>query len=145
VRWPGWKVVLCAGASCFCGCQQREVEGVVINGTLTEQQDYMTNRQMCQLISRSLHHDSQALAELVAFDCGGAAGCYDLGDVITQILCRIGEPEFGRMTAHFSLQQQRDVRSLLEVGLEYGSHAVCKRPGDSVREQFPILNRQLAK
>jgi hypothetical protein len=99
---------------------------------------------MCQLISRSLHHDSQALAELVAFDCGGAAGCYDLGDVFIQILCRVGEPEFMRMTASFSPQQQQEVRSFLEVGLEYGGSSVRKQLGNSIHEQFPLLDRQLA-
>jgi hypothetical protein len=134
-----------AVASCVWGCQPQEVEGIAINGTLTDQQDYPTNRRMRQLISLALHHDSQALAELVAFDCGGAARCYDLGDVILQLLCRVGEPEFMRMTANFSTQQQREVRSFLEVGLEYGSHSTRKNLGNSLREQFPLLDRQLAK
>jgi len=145
VRWPGWKVLVLAGASCCGGCQKRGVEGISINGTLTDRQDYTTNRRMCQLISRSLHHDSQALAQLVALDCGGAAGCYDLGDVILQILCQVGEPEFMRMTANFSLQQQREVRSFLEVGLEYGGSSVRKRLGNFIHEQFPLLDNQLAE
>ena len=145
MRWPHWQVLLLASASCFWGCQQQQVEGVTINGTLTDQQDHSTNQQMCQLISRSLHHDNQALAELVAFDCGGAARCYDLADVITQILCRVGEPEFMRMTATFSTQQQRDVRSFIEVGLEYGQHSVRKRRDNSISQQFPDLDRQLSK
>lgn len=145
MKQPGLLALLLTVATICGSCEQREVEGITISGTLTVQQDYTTNRRMCQLISQSLHHDSQALAELVAFDCGGAALCYDLGDVITQILCRVGEPEFMRMTAHFSAQQQRDMRSFLEVGLEYGSHSVRKRLGNSVREQFPLLDRQLAK
>lgn len=144
MRWPGWKVLVLAGASRGGSCQQREVDGISINGTLTDQQDYPTNQRMCQLISRALRHDSQALAELAAFDCGGAAGCYDLGDVFIQILGRVGEPEFMRMTAHFSPQQQREVRSFLEVGLEYGSSSVRKELGESIHKQFPLLDNQLA-
>jgi hypothetical protein len=143
VRRLGWKVLL-ASATFFYGCQQQRVEGVTINGTLTAQQDYLTNWRMCRLISSALHHDNQALAELIAFDCGGAAGCYDLADVITQIMIRVGEPEFMRMTAHFSPHQQRDVRNFLEVGLEYGSYTVRKSAGNSVHEQLPDLDRQLA-
>jgi hypothetical protein len=143
--WPGWKTLLLTGASCCWGCQQQDVEGVTINGTLTDQQDYTTNRQMCRLISRSLHHDSQALAALVAFNCGGAALCYDLGDVVTQILYRVGETEFIRMTANFSVQQQRNVRSFVEVGLEYGRYAPHEDSGKSIHEQFPSLDHQLAK
>jgi len=99
---------------------------------------------MCRLISRALDHDGQALAELVAFDCGGAAGCYDLADVITQIMARVGVPNFMQMTAHFSIQQQRDVRHFLEVGLASGRYAVRKSLDNSVHGQVPALDRQLA-
>jgi hypothetical protein len=101
--------------------------------------------QVLLLASASCFWGCQALAELVAFDCGGAARCYDLADVITQILCRVGEPEFMRMTATFSTQQQRDVRSFIEVGLKYGQHSVRKRRDNSINQQFPDLDRQLSK
>jgi hypothetical protein len=143
--WLCWRILLLAGASCCWGCEQREVEGITIDGTLTDQQDYTTNWRICRLISRSLHHDDQALAELVALNRGGATHCYHLANVVTQILVRVGEPGFMQMTANFSAQQQRDVRKFLEIGLNSGRYTMRKRPSNSIREQAPDLDRQLAK
>jgi len=119
------------------------VEGVQIGNTLYEQQNLSTNKKFASLIHKSLNRDTEAFGELLRFKCGGAAGCYDLGSVITQIVYRLGEQNFSEMIKNFSNEQKRDIRNYLEVGLEYGYRLEKSTANKTVDQQFPFLSKSL--
>ncbi|MGE5107776.1 MAG: hypothetical protein ACM3H8_09540 [Sphingobacteriales bacterium] len=119
------------------------VDGVQIGNTLHEQQDFSTNIRFAELIHQSLNRNTEAFAELLRFPCGGAAGCYDLGSVITQIVYKVGEQNFSEMIKNFSKEQKHDIRNYLEVGLEYGYRVEKSAPNKTVDQQFPFLNKML--
>ena len=90
-------------------CRQNKVDGVIIGNALFENQDYSTNKTLCNIIKRTLDKDQHALIELTEFWCGGAAGCYDLGYVLTQIINKIGEPEFIKLTHGLTEKQKNEI------------------------------------
>lgn len=103
-------------------CKQTNVDGVIIGSTLLENQDYSTNKRLCNIIKRTIGKDQQALIELTEFWCGGAAGCYDLGYVLTQIINKIGEQEFIKLTNGLTQKQKNEISGLIAVGLEFGDN-----------------------
>jgi hypothetical protein len=121
------------------------VDSVQIGNTLQEQQDFSTNKRFAKLVHQSLNRNAEAFAELLRFPCGGAAGCYDLGSVITQIVYKVGEQNFSEMIKNFSKEQKRDILNYLEVGLEYGYNLEKSAPNKTVDQQFPFLNKSLVR
>lgn len=83
---------------------------------------YQDNIKLRYLISKVLNQESGYLPKLINFDCGGGAGCYDLGFVITQIIYRVGEDEFITMTSTLTIEDKSILESLIRVGLEYGDN-----------------------
>ena len=75
-------------------CRQNEVDGIFIDHTLYENQSLEKNGELRQLIRQTLNKDEKALAKLNDFQCGGGAGCYDLGFTMTQFFYKIGENNF---------------------------------------------------
>lgn len=114
--------------------KKREVQGIVIETTLYENQDYQSNKKLCKLITKTLDKDEKALSELIDFWCGGGAGCYDLGFIVTQIIYKMGEEEFLLMAQKLNTTQFDDLVDLIEVGLEYG-YVGDKR----IEDEFPKL------
>jgi len=129
----------------FLVCCKTEVENIKIGNTLYEQQDLSTNKRFADLIKRTLSRDSAALIELINFNCGGAAGCYDLGSVITQIVNRIGEYKFLKMVSQFSNQQKLQIRNFIVVGLEYGYRLNVDMENKTIDKQFPEIDKILPK
>ncbi|UXE68672.1 MAG: hypothetical protein KA713_08920 [Chryseotalea sp. WA131a] len=93
-------------------CRQSNIDGVIIGNTLFENQDYPTNKRFCNIINRTLEKDQQALIELTEFSCGGAAGCYDLGYVLTQVINRIGEQEFIKLINGLTEKQKNEIKGI---------------------------------
>lgn len=129
----------------LCGCGRRQVEGIYIGNTLYEHLSFAGNRKFCILIEHSLKGDPDALRELSEFDCGDGAGCYDLGSVITQIICRRGEKAFAETVQQAGADSMPRLKSLIRAGLEYGDQD-CDGQADerSIEETFPLLNKMLA-
>jgi hypothetical protein len=128
----------------LCSCTiKTEVEGIRIGNSLSENQDFSTNKKFIDLIHKSINRNADAFAELLKFECGGAAGCYDLGSVITQIVYRTGERDFLNMVSSFSREQKSAIRNYLEVGLEYGYSLTRDTPNKSIESQFPMLIKTL--
>lgn len=127
----------------FSSCVTTEVKGIKIGHTLYEQQDFITNKKFCMLINQTLNQNSSALIALLNFPCGGAAGCYDLGSVISQIAYKIGEQDFFKMINIFSKKQKTEIRSFIEVGLKYGFRLNNNRPNKTLDEEFPLLSKAL--
>ena len=103
-------------------CNQSVVDGIVIDHTLYENLSFEKSKELRQLIKRTLNHDEKALSELNKFQCGGAAGCYDLGFVMTQIIYRMGENDFIRMVQKLGKDEVVGLEGLIAAGLEYGDN-----------------------
>ena len=103
-------------------CKQNEVNGIEIGQTLYSNQSYGENKKLTELITQTLGGNSKSIAELVEFDCGGGEGCYDLGHVCTQLVYKIGETDFMKMTTDLNDIQKSSLKGLLDVGFEYGNY-----------------------
>jgi hypothetical protein len=124
----------------FVSCKQNEVEGILIDQTLYVNQTLSKNKELRQLIKQTLNKDEKALAKLNDFWCGGGAGCYDLGFVITQIIYRQGEQEFMTMADKLNYKEIRGLESLIMAGLEYGDNDKDgKMDNKRIENEFPKL------
>jgi hypothetical protein len=76
--------------------------------------------------------------------CGGAAGCYDLGFIITQIIYRIGEKEFASMVKKLNKEETNSIEGLIMAGLEYGDNDKDGKMDDKrIENEFPELQKLL--
>lgn len=128
----------------FSSCKDDEVDGIVIGDTLYVHQDYEANKRFRHLIEDALDRDGQAVVELTDFPCGGGAGCYDLGFVLTQIIYRLGEKEFIEMVGEIEQGSEVRLRGMVSVGLEYGDHdGDGKTDNRRTEDEFPMLDGML--
>ena len=104
------------------GCKKQSIENIVIGHDLYVHQDYQENRLLVSLIEKTLNNNQEAFSELISFPCGGGAGCYDLGFVVTQIVYKIGQTEFLRLVDSIETDKYPELLGLIGVGLEYGDH-----------------------
>lgn len=125
-------------------CKQNEQNGIIIADTLYAHQNYSGNKEMRSLIKLTLEKNPYALIELKNFWCGGAAGCYDLGFIITQIIYKMGEPDFLTLLKKIDKENRNGVQGLIRVGLEYGDHnGNGKMDGKRIDTEFPYIYRLL--
>jgi len=103
-------------------CKQNEVNGIIISRTLYENQSLSENRKLRKLIRQTLNKDEKSLSLLNNFWCGGGAGCYDLGFIITQIIFKLGEQEFIKMANKLDNKELTRLEDFIKVGLEYGDN-----------------------
>ncbi|MCW8897805.1 MAG: hypothetical protein OQJ96_04045 [Flavobacteriales bacterium] len=130
----------------FNSCKQNEVNGIIIGLTLSENQSLSENRELIQLIKDALNLNEQAIPKLINFPCGGAAGCYDLGFVLTQIIYQIGEDEFIEMILLLDTNYINKLQGLIMAGLEYGdNNNDGKSDNKKIEKEFPTLNEILTK
>jgi hypothetical protein len=121
-------------------CKQNEVEGILIDHTLYENQTFSKNKELRQLIKQTLNKDEKALAKLNDFWCGGGAGCYDLGFIVTQIIYRQGENDFMSMVAKLEFKEILGLEGLISAGLEYGDNDKDgKMDNKRIENEFPEL------
>lgn len=127
-------------------CKPNEVEGIKIGDTLNTHLDFQTNRKLRMLISKTLEKDEQALTKLNQFWCGGGAGCYDLGFIITQIIYKLGENEFVWMLNQLKDVDKKNLKSLVMAGLEYGDNDKDGRMDrKTIETEFPNILKILNK
>ncbi len=118
------------------GCKRTSIDGIIIGNTLLAHQSLEDNRILERFILNTLEGDEKALAALKDFPCGGGAGCYDLGYIITQIIYQIGEDEFVKMLQ--ATDARKGIESLIKVGLEYGDNDYDgKMDNKSLKQEFP--------
>ena len=127
-------------------CKEKETNGIIIAETLYVHQNYEINKELRNLIQEALNRNEKALLKLTNFPCGGGAGCYDLGFVLTQIIYKIGEENFNQMVLRLDTNEFSGLRSLIRAGLEYGDHDNDGKVDDRrIENEFPILNETLKK
>lgn len=125
-------------------CKQNEVDGIIIGHTLYENQSFSENRELRQLIQQTLDKDEKSLAKLNEFWCGGGAGCYDLGFVVTQIIYRIGKKNFASMVEKLNKEETNSIEFLIMAGLEYGDNDKDgKMDNKKIEIEFPELQNLL--
>lgn len=121
-------------------CKQNKVEGILIDHTLYENQSFSKNKELSQLIKKTLNKDEEALAKLNDFWCGGGAGCYGLGFIFTQIIYRIGEQDFIKMVDKLSYEKLKGLEWWIMLGLEYGDNDKDgKMDHRKIENEFPEL------
>lgn len=121
-------------------CKEKEIDGIEIGQTLYANQSLEQNEKLTELITRTLNKNSNALSELTNFWCGGGAGCYDLGTVLSDIIYKMNEVEFIKLASKLETEKKNSLKGLLDVGLEYGYE-----PGRKIETEFPKLNRILTE
>lgn len=101
---------------------------------------------MVKAILQVLKGDKTGISALVNVDCGGSAGCYDLGFVLSQLVQKVGEPEFVKMANQIDNGQLKNLEDLVNVGLEYGDNDKDGEPDEEeLDEEFPQLAKFLAE
>lgn len=134
-------ILLIVGIIFFNSCIKTEVEGIKIGHNLYDTQGYTYNRELVGLIKQALNKDEKSIIQLMEFSCGGAAGCYDLGYVLVQIVYKIGEEDFITMTNKLTLDQKRNLKGFIDVGLEYGDNRIFDKTGSTTIDKvFPKLH-----
>ena len=119
-------------------CKQKTFEGIEIGSTLYSLQSVEENKKMITLISQTLNKNSDALIELINIDCGTSSGCYDLGFTITQLVYKINENEFFRMSEKLTKKQKEELYGYLSVGLKYYYE------DKNIATEFPLLDKLLS-
>ena len=128
----------------FYCCKSDEYKGIKIGANLFENQTIKQNKDLQGIIKELLDNKSDGLKKIIAFDCGGGAGCYDLGYVLSQTLNQIGENNFIKMCETLNYNQRQEINSLLEVGFEYGDNNYDgKMDGTTLSKEFPKLSTKL--
>lgn len=125
--------------------QASVVHGVKIGHTLYVHRAHplekpRQHKQLSNLIQGVLNKDKTALQQLINFDCGGGAGCYDLGYILSQLVFRLGEEEFIVLSQDLSMGDKEKLSFWLLCGLEYG-HGLSTREQQSPK-LFAMLKGQ---
>lgn len=102
--------------------------------------------QLTNLIEKSLKKDKSAFIELTEFDCGGGAGCYDLGSIIVQIIYRISEENAVKSFQNLNSDKACILESRIAAGLEYGDNDYDdKMDNKLIEKEFPKLYKLLSE
>ena len=137
------KLIIIITSILFVSCIKNEVDGIQIGHTLIENRDYSENKKLAHLIEDVLNQNRNSLSDLINFNCGGAAGCYDLGSVITQIIKKVGENNFIVMSQDLHDSEKLELNGFIEVGLEYGYRLNGKKQNKEFKKEFPLLYKYL--
>lgn len=134
------------GKSLICTDEKLKVEVVDgikiagVDGALFYNSTVSDNQKLANLIKRVLAKDKSAVKELLDVDCGGGAGCYDLGFIFSQLVFKIGEDEFISLTTDLNSQDKGALLGFIDVGLEYGYEPYSTK---TTKSTFPKLYKVL--
>jgi hypothetical protein len=87
------------------------------------------------LIRQATAGDRAAVKKLVDFDCGGAAGCYDHGEVLVDVMRIMGDRSFSTAAGSLDVEERQALHSLILAGIEYGRKEVN---GIDMRADFAL-------
>ena len=114
------------GRKVFCTdeiYQYHAVDGIKVtgvDGALFYNNSVNDNLKLQRLIKGVLAKDQSTLKDLIAYDCGGGAGCYDLGFIFSELVYKMGEDAFIQLTNDLNQEQKSTLEFYLRAGLEYG-------------------------
>lgn len=125
-------------------CDHSQVQGIVIDHTLYENLSISKQSELKTIVRETLSKNEKALSKLTNFWCGGGAGCYDLGFIMTQIIYKMGEQEFIKMVNKLNRNETNELSSLISAGLEYGDNDNDGKMDDKRFDtEFPKLYKAL--
>ena len=130
MKWILLFALMLTSASCI----NKQYHGIKIGNNLTDDDNYNKNQALCKLIDETFNGDIAGLNGLIRFQCGGGAGCYDLGSVIDK---------FVSLAKQLSRGEQNELYGLIDAGLEYGYRLDDGLPNERIELQFPILSKIL--
>ena len=135
------KIIAIITLFLLISCNQNHYQDIEFGNTLIENQTLSENRKLYDAVEKTVGLNSIGLIELINLNCGGAAGCYDLGDIITQIIYKVGEKDFLSIVEKLNSKQKQSLNELIKVGLEYG-YANTQKDFEKV---WPKLYQELNK
>ncbi len=143
-----WVVTFAAAAVsaivlAFCFVPRDSAQGIELGRTLYLAQSPLENFHYRRLVRNAVGGDANAMAKLVAFGCGGGAGCYDHGAVLAHMLIKVGDSHFSRMAGTLDMNEKRALDSLLAAGFEYGFPVSFEY--SSTRLKFPLTVEALSQ
>jgi hypothetical protein len=121
-----------------------KVDGISISPDLfiNWSNSHQRRQTITNLIEESLKKDKKAFIELTEFDCGGGAGCYDLGSIIVQIIYRIGEQNAVEIFKDLDSDKACLLECRIGAGLEYGDNDYDdKMDNKLIEKEFPKLHK----
>lgn len=125
-------------------CLREKVDGIVIGNTFLAHQSWEENKAVVKAIQEILARKRSGIEVLINIDCGGAAACYDLGFVISQIVYRVGENEFIKMVDGIEQERLSDLSAFISIGLLYGDNNMDGKIDEKrIEDEFPNLNTLL--
>ncbi|SEG48671.1 hypothetical protein SAMN05421847_2465 [Halpernia humi] len=128
----------------FISCNKCNYKEIKIGSDLCEAQSYKQNRKLIKIIDLILIKDKEGLIKMSTYDCGGGAGCYDLGSVLAQTIGKVGENNFIKMCSQLDENQKSEIYSLLEAGFEYGDiNNDGKMDDSSLEKNYPKISDEL--
>ncbi len=123
-----------------------KVKGIEISFDLIAYRSDSERERLVKLVEESLEKNQVSLIELIDYDCGGGAGCYDLGSVMVQIIYRIGEKNAVKIFSDMTSVKANRLSFLIRAGLEYGDNNYDgKMDNKLIESEFPELYTLLAR
>lgn len=124
----------------FTACLESNVNGIIISETLRSNQSHIENKELKNIINSCLKKEPKAFRDILNFNCGDGAGCYDLGYILTQIIYKIGEDNYLKSISKLSKHEQINLSSFIRVGLEYGDNDYDgKMDNLRIEKEFPKI------
>jgi hypothetical protein len=120
-----------------------DANGIKVPYEFSEKMEWVEKIKYKNLIRSSLNGNLDALQDLIKAWCGGGSLCYQHGEVLVQIVDRIGEEKFIKILPKMSIEERSDLKSLLLAGLEYGQFEGDKR-SRVFEKRFSKLSKALA-
>ena len=123
LRWTSLLTVLVLLTSTllYTLCLRDAALGVHIDGsTLDAVLNPVDSLRYRLLIRQSTAGDQAAMKKLVDFDCGGAAGCYDHGEVLVDVMRIMGDRSFSTAASSLDAKERQLLYFLILCGIEYG-------------------------
>ncbi|WP_028102281.1 hypothetical protein [Pseudoduganella violaceinigra] len=123
----------------------RTVEGVrvyeTVLGTQSIIEQYRYHRALKSLVAEL---DIDALKYLLSADCGGAAGCYDHGTTLVEVLLKAGDRPFSALVFKLDKQESELLYSYFDAGYEYGGFTDSP-DWTTFKKHFPLTFEALGK
>jgi len=103
-------------------CSVKHYDGIEIPYSIHIRTDFL-DRKVRKVIKSALKYDPNAFKKLIELstEVDGESG-YDLGYVLTQIINRIGEDNFIKLTENLAHDEKQLLKIFIMAGLEYGDN-----------------------
>ena len=124
---------------CFGG---KNVNGIYVEEELRIASDDYHGINYCQLLKKAIDGNQEDIKKLILLDFSGAAAAgYDHGDVIVQLIDRLGEETIiSSLGSPLTKKEKETIKSYINAGLEYGNN---RHQGQALEVAFPRLNQYL--